>query len=605
MNERPPRPGGAGGFPGQGVPPRGHPPRPTPPAGPPPGQVRGRPLQRPVGDPGTPRSRTGRVPPSAVEPPETRALRAQDQRPPTRAGRTKALPTAEALAAPLPEPPAGRERPRHAVRAALVAGKTATALVSVVVLGLTGYAWATYRDLSSGLTTTDVITRREGPKPADGATDILLVGNDSRVDAQGNPLPKEVLEELRAGANEGELTDSLILLRIPNDGRRAVAFSFPRDSYVQIPGGYGQHKINSAYGRAKRDAFDRLTREGVPKQKAEQDAQAEGRKTTIRTIEQLSGVTIDHFAEVNLLGFYKITQAVGGVEVCLKRPTKDYKSGADFKAGPQTISGGDALAFVRQREDLPRSDLDRVVRQQVFMAGLAKKMLSAGVLTDTKKLSDLVDALKQTVVLDQGWDVLGFAQQMQGITGGSISFETIPVGRPDLPTPADGLAVQVDPAQVKAAVAKAIGADNAGNPDRPGSSSTSPSADNSRVTVDVRNSSGAVGLATRVLESLAGKGFTTGDATNAPARKNSVVRHAKGDEAVARRVADALGGLDVEPDVNLPANRVRVFLGSDYAGPGANGLLGDGLLLPDGAPHQAPSANPEPQITANGVVCVD
>ncbi|SHG47577.1 LCP family protein [Streptoalloteichus hindustanus] len=615
MNERPPRPGGSGGFPGQGVPPRGPGPARTPPAGPPPaarpggpvrGQGQGRPGPPPAGDPTVARSRAGRVPPPAVEPPDPRTSRPGEPiaRPerihprPTKALPTRALSTGgDRRPDRDPAPARERDRPRHGLRAVLVAGKTAVTLVSVVVLGVTGYAWATYKDLSSGMTTTNVIAKREGPKPADGATDILLVGNDSRTDPQGNPLPKDVLEQLRAGANEGELTDTLILLRLPNDGRKAVAFSFPRDSYVHIPGGYGQHKINSAFGRSKRDAFERLTKQGVPKQKAEQEAQAEGRKTTIQTIEQVSGVKIDHFAEVNLLGFFKITQAIGGVEVCLKRNTKDYKSGADFKAGVQTISGGDALAFVRQREDLPRSDLDRVVRQQVFMAGLAKKMLSAGVLTDSKKLNELIEALKQTVVLDEGWDVLGFAQQMQGITGGSISFETIPTGRPDLPT-GDGQAVQVDPAQVKAAVAKAIGEENAGKSG--GSPSPTPAADNSRVTVDVRNSSGAVGLATRVLDSLGAKGFTAGDAANAPSRKASVVRHAKGEEPAARRVADALGGLAVEPDTNLPAGRVRVFLGADYAGPGANGLLAGGLFQ-----AEAPQSPAEPQITANGVTCVD
>ena len=102
-------------------------------------------------------------------------------------------------------------------------------------------------------------------------------------------------------------------------------------------------------------------------------------------------------------------------------------SGAVFKAGPQTISGSDALAFVRQRHGLPRGDLDRVVRQQVFMSGLARKILSSGTLSSPGKLTDLMEALKKSVVLDKGWDVVDFAQQMQGIAGGDIDFQTIPV----------------------------------------------------------------------------------------------------------------------------------------------------------------------------------
>ncbi|MFS8582929.1 MAG: LCP family protein, partial [Limnochordales bacterium] len=110
------------------------------------------------------------------------------------------------------------------------------------------------------------------------------------------------------------------------------------------------------------------------------------------TVEELTGRKIDNYASVNLLGFYEITEAVGGVEVCLKQATSDKDSGADFAAGHQTISGGDALAFVRQRHGLPRGDLDRIVRQQAFMAGLAKKVLSTQTLTDPDKLNDLVAA---------------------------------------------------------------------------------------------------------------------------------------------------------------------------------------------------------------------
>src|SRR5215470_4522381 len=122
----------------------------------------------------------------------------------------------------------------------LTTAKSVIAAISVLVLVATGYGWTTLQRLNNGLTTTNVIELHA----ADGATDILLVGNDSRVDAKGNPLPKQVLAELRAGDNEGELTDTLILLRIPNDGKRAVAISLPRDAYVSIAGGYGRHKIN-------------------------------------------------------------------------------------------------------------------------------------------------------------------------------------------------------------------------------------------------------------------------------------------------------------------------------------------------------------------------
>lgn len=115
------------------------------------------------------------------------------------------------------------------------------------------------------------------------------------------------------------------------------------------------------------------------------------------------------------------------MDVCLRRATSDPDSGASFRAGPQTIKGGDALSFVRQRNGLPRSDLDRIVRQQVFMAAVVNKILSSGTLTDPAKLSALMDAARKSVVMDSGWDPLKFAQQMQGLAGGNVEFRTIPV----------------------------------------------------------------------------------------------------------------------------------------------------------------------------------
>ncbi|WP_459159544.1 LCP family protein [Salinifilum ghardaiensis] len=128
--------------------------------------------------------------------------------------------------------------------------RSALAVVSAVVLVVTGYGWVALRDLGAGMNTSEV-TADAG---ADGATDILLVGKDSRTDAQGNPLPQEVLDKLQAGDNEASLTDTLLLLHIPHDRSRAVAYSIPRDTYVSLPDGYGQHKINSAYARAQSEA---------------------------------------------------------------------------------------------------------------------------------------------------------------------------------------------------------------------------------------------------------------------------------------------------------------------------------------------------------------
>ena len=506
-------------------------------------------------------------------------------------------------------PPSRRPEARPAPRArrnSFRGAKIALAVVSLLVMGLTGYAWAAMQGLVNGLNYANVISDGGGgDKPADGARDILLVGLDSRTDAQGNPLSREVLDELRAGDADGELnTDSLIFVHIPNDGSKAVAMSLPRDSYVDIPG-YGKHKINSAYARAMLQARKDLQKQGITDPK-ELDVKANqaGAKELIETIEKLTGSTIDNYAAVNLLGFSDITKAIGGVDVCLNNNVKDQYSGADFTKGQHTISGVQALEFVRQRHGLPNGDLDRVVRQQVFMAGMARKVLSAGTLTNPGKLSDLIDAIKKSVVLNQNWDIFGFAQQMKGLTGGQLQFRTIPVKNVEYKTPEDGVAIQVDPAEVKQFVQSLAG---------PQPGQTAPPAEqadpaNKATTVDVRNASGKTGLAASVAKTLEGKGFTSGDTANATSRKTTVIWVPKGGKDKGQAVADALGGSPtVQEDKSVKAGHVMVFLGSDYEGTTSDAGAGSGAAA--GSSSQAaappPAADEDKPITAEGVPCVN
>jgi LCP family protein required for cell wall assembly len=499
---------------------------------------------------------------------------------------------------------APRKRPPPPPKGPSYTGRTLLSLLSVAVLVATGYAWQNFKALTENLTTTDVIDAAAGgEKPADGAIDILMVGMDSRTDAKGNPLPQQILDELQAGGSDdgGLNTDTLILMHIPNDGGKAVAISFPRDSYVDIAGGYGRHKINSAYGYGKNDSIAELQKQGVkdPAQLETQSKQ-EGAKNLIATIQDLTGVTIDHYAEINLVGFYEITNAIGGVDVCLTEATQDDFSGADFAAGPQTIQGRQALSFVRQRHGLLRGDLDRIVRQQVFMAGLAKKMLSAGVLSDQGKLKALIEAVTKSIVLDKQWEILGFANQMKGMSGGNMEFKTIPTGNPDLQTDEDGSAVEVTKTDVRRFV-KNLNVD----PAKAGTTTT-PTVDNATITVDVRNASGVAGLAGKVLQSLVAKGFTEGVAANAESgMTTSIVRFGKGGEAGGEQVAKVLGGLKTEEDGNIPAGHVRVFVGSDYDGPGAQNFTAGLQLGLDGARQQQQPADTDPPITADGVRCVN
>src|SRR3712207_847204 len=218
----------------------------------------------------------------------------------------------------------------------------------------------------------------------------------------------------RSGIN----TDTMILVHIPADGSRASFVSFPGDSYVEIPG-YGKEKLNAAYAYGYAE---------TPKTASDEVRQAGGAQLLVQTISLLTGLQIDHYAEVDLLGFFELSSVVGGVEVNLCEAVDDSAySGAVFDAGKQVIAGADALAFVRQRHGLPRGDLDRIVRQQVFIAGVLRKMLSEDVLLDLGKQRELVEAASKSLTIDRDLVLLDLAQQMQAVTAGSIEFQTVPI----------------------------------------------------------------------------------------------------------------------------------------------------------------------------------
>ena len=335
----------------------------------------------------------------------------------------------------------------------------ATVAAVAVVLG-TGVAWGKVRSFEDGIF--HVFAPSLGHGGDDGAIDILMVGMDSRTDAHGNPLSAEELAALRAGDEVASNTDTIILVRIPNNGKSATAISIPRDTYVSAPG-LGKTKINGVYGQTKEEKRVSLVESGVAPAEAEAQGTEAGREALIRTVADLTGVTVDHYAEIGLLGFALITDALGGVNVCLKEPVYEPLSGADFPAGWQKLNGPQALSFVRQRHDLPRGDLDRVVRQQVVMASLAHQVISGKTLSSPATLNRLQQAIQRSVVLSSGWDIMDFVNQLQKLAAGKIAFATIPVldesGWSD-----DGMhsVVRVDPHQVQDWVAGLLHRSGAG-----------------------------------------------------------------------------------------------------------------------------------------------
>lgn len=353
---------------------------------------------------------------------------------------------------------------RRVWAAARTVARTVAALLSVTVLGTSAYAWSLSREIDHGMATSDALPAADRPAAADvpdAPFTALLVGLDSRTDTAGQPLPQEILDQMHAGPDEGQLhTDTIILLHVPRGpAPRAVAISFPRDSYVDIAGASGKHKINSAYGRAYAEAERTMTGPQAPTTTpAERDRRAReaGRRALVDTLLDLTGIHVDHLAEVNLAGFIEITDAVGGVPVCLNGPVREERSGIDLPAGPQTVQGSSALAFVRQRHGLTGGDLDRIGRQQAFLSGLADAALTSGLLTDPARLARLSQAVGRYVVLDRGWSSRALMDQVRRLAAGEIRFETIPVGTSGLDTPYDGIAVQVDPDEVRGFVQQRI-----------------------------------------------------------------------------------------------------------------------------------------------------
>ncbi|MEW1633912.1 LCP family protein [Streptomyces sp. NPDC093801] len=303
-----------------------------------------------------------------------------------------------------------------------------------------GAVWYAYRDLAAGIGSSKALDGAQ--KSAHGDVNVLLIGLDSRRDQNGDPLPEAVLDQLHAGSSDigGYNANTMILLHVPGDGGQAKAFSIPRDDFVELSGAGGaagpagpagpgrKDKIKKAYGLAKGAREEQLAAQGVKdRRQLEREGREAGRRAQIETVRNFLGVPVDHFAELNLAGFYHLAEALDGVPVCLKKPVKDRYSGADFPAGRQTLNGIRSLAFVRQRHGLDGGDLDRTKRQQAFLAGAAHKLNSAGTFTDPVKLIKLIDTAKQDVVTDAGWDLLSFVKQAKNLAGGKVQFSTLPV----------------------------------------------------------------------------------------------------------------------------------------------------------------------------------
>ncbi|SOD71483.1 LytR family transcriptional attenuator [Jatrophihabitans sp. GAS493] len=326
----------------------------------------------------------------------------------------------------------------------VVGSRAIAALISLVIVLGSGYAWATYRSFTANVTHVDAIDPSAPDARApdlDGkAENILLVGDDHRPANASAALLAELSTQLDGG---GTNTDTMMVMHVPADGSKATLISFPRDSWVKVPG-HGLNKLNAAFSLGSRNG----------------GGDRGGSRLLIATIHDLTGLHIDHFVRVSLVGFYQIAKVLGPIPVCLKHASVDPYSGTDLPAGPSDLTPKQALSFVRQRHDLLGGDLGREIRQQYFLSQAFSQIASAKTLLNPLKLRDLLSAVSSNIETDFAGDgLLKFAQQMENLQSGNLKSATIPTtGTPTIYV--DGAPVSivaVDRAAIPSFIAAVVG----------------------------------------------------------------------------------------------------------------------------------------------------
>ncbi|MGI8677227.1 MAG: LCP family protein [Jatrophihabitans sp.] len=464
------------------------------------------------------------------------------------------------------------------------------AAISLLVIVASGLAWATFENFTSDIPHGDKVPKSLA-SDADGADqNILLVGNDTRAGATSAEM-----KALHTGHDTTTVNaDTMMLLHVPHSGSRPTIVSFPRDSWVAVPG-HGMGKLNSAYP----DGYNAAK----AAHRSELGAQSAGIIETIRTIEALTGLSVDHYMQVNLLGFYRISEAIGGVQVCLnaaqnKTTDRDQYhsgySGIDLPKGTSTIKGAQALAFVRQRHGLPHGDLDRVKRQQYFLKAAFKKVTTAGVLLNPFKLHSLLGAVGKSLLTDPDLDLLSLAQQFQSVASGKITFATIPNNGPKLIYP-DGVATSI--VQVNKAALPAFLNQLRGKNDDALTKATA--AAPGSVTVDVLNGTSVARTAARNADGLKALGFHVDTIDSTSATRGTTVEYPPGHEAQAKAVLAAVPGAKALPSPDVA--RVTVIVGT-------NNVMVKGVAAALAPKPSAAATRPTATSAANdaqGLGCID
>ncbi|RST11154.1 LytR family transcriptional regulator [Streptomyces sp. WAC05374] len=281
----------------------------------------------------------------------------------------------------------------------------------VVALAITGYAY--YEHLNSNISTVDIAGAGSGGFKKDQAINILVIGTDKRT-GDGN--------EGYGDKNSAGHADTTILFHVSKDRTNATAMSIPRDLMTDIPDcetrtadgtkvipGEQNVRFNTSLGQAERDPG-----------------------CTMRTVKEITGLTVDHFMMADFNAVKTLTTAIGGVEVCVNKDVDDKQSKLKLTKGKHVIQGENALAFVRTRHAFGNeSDLDRIKTQQQFLSSMIRKMKSSETLTSPSKLLDLAEAATEALTVDTG---IGSIKKLQDlgselakVNPKNITFTTLPV----------------------------------------------------------------------------------------------------------------------------------------------------------------------------------
>jgi len=418
----------------------------------------------------------------------------------------------------------------------------ATGALSALVMLVSGSAWALTSYVNDHLGRVNAGTTGT---PSSGPLNILVAGLDERTGL--TPLQQA---RLHVGRSTGETnTDTLMVVHVPADHRYVRVVSLPRDSWVDIPG-HGMNKINAALGLG-------------------------GPQLMVQTVEQVTGLTINDYVEVNFLGFVKVIDALGGVNICLPYAVDDPDSGLDISAGMHHVDGITALEFARDRHSFPTSDLARIQDQQQLISTALSEGISSGMLANPVRLEDFLSATSAAIRVDQGFNVVSLADELRGLSPGDVTFTTVPLSNTNYMTPTGESAVlwnssaaaalfndlktdQPPPAQAPATTT--------GQPAKPATPAKPGRLKQRRgqVSLDVYNATAIAGLSADTGRQLAALGFVVHrSGIDWPGRPvtQTVIQYPTGHQAAARLVRQALPGAIMELVKGLP--RVRILLGAN------------------------------------------